>query len=232
MLGTRRSLSVFDLLTMKLVWSIQGSFGAFSVARSDAHALKLGTAGEAWIAAACTVKSRSPTEDGTDGEASGVSELDELMDVSGEGAAAAAGEGSSEVSFKVVLFGLSSKKPLASCASPSKINSMVFTRDSEVLCNTENSEVLSISPAGSATTATTVAAQVSRKVLPSLTSKGGLIPETEEEQEEGVMDVVHSSDSIARPHVHANKAWLNGIFDASSENIPSLSVVCGKCFEL
>jgi len=145
--GSRRCLAVFDLMTLRLLWEVEGRFSCFAVAESEAATL--GSSGQlAWIAAA-GAPNGEPEDGETDVEVAG--EADAAF---GAAPGGAAGGDAAPLEHRVLLFSLQSPQPVRTFALGSRASSLCFADEGHDAGSSTNN-------GGGATTAATAATTVS-----------------------------------------------------------------------
>ena len=192
--GTKKSLSVYDLIEMKLMWIINGRFSAFAVASSERETIQISNAKSnenfAWIAAASL-------------------RHDSVNNVK---------------SYELLLFSPFQSTQLHCEKSNSKIVSISFWNNVNdlyspcggIISMTHNGDMTFLS-LGSTIDSTLkmkdfAAAQISKKVLPSIDIDSGTL--------------LHKNDNEkVNKQAIPKGGWLSRIFDSSTENIPPISVL-------
>ena len=225
--GSKRSLSVFDLMTMKLMWSVEGFFASFAVAADESAAIKFdGSTGNktssfAWIAASINT----------------ISEKYEFNHPKSDTVEAAA------ESYKILLFSCYSSKPVCVQRMRSKTCSMTFWSNQKDLTSSLSSGLVVLTMQGELTivgstealkqhfcdrsqsSSGVVQAKVFGAKLPTLPFSAVVHSYNQSNGSEGSMPI---SALIKQNSQSVTKGWLEGMFDSKSGSIPPLSAIYGE----
>jgi WD40 repeat protein len=230
--GSKRCLSVYDLISMKVMWCVEGYFSGFAVAPDESAAIRCYSSscknnpksnGLAWIAAA--VK-RGPNEKRTN-----------------------------DPPNKIVLYGCYSSEPLSVQPSRPRLTSMTFWSNQKDLTSSLSSGLVAITAHGemvmvgpveglkqhcsdrSLTLSAAPPAKVSVVKVPPL-------PFSAVVHSYNKSSSANDASSAAAPTSSSNlsqsviqqqgsiaisKNWLGELFDAKSGSIPPLSSIYSKC---
>lgn len=239
-LGSRRNLSVYDLLSMKLLWERKGHFTCFNTADDDSKMTF--AAGEGWIAVGANMFATAQEDEGQ-GEDQGVFNVKDEEDNhwTSEGGATSAS------TAMLLVLPLYDPRPLAVHKVSAKINSVTFWDSHEgegersppgVFMVTENSELLTFShtpgnggdlddrtyrvDGGSLTPAARLAGNSARAmhVTPG-TTDGASDPSILALRSDTPAAAILSSAAMAVPL--SSNGWLRGILDENTANVPTLS---------
>jgi hypothetical protein len=195
-IGTKKSLSVYDIIEMKLMWIINGRFSAFAVASSERETIQVPNTNNSndnngWIAAANL-------------------RHDSVNNIK---------------VHELLLFSPYNSSPIYCEANTSKIVSLSFWNNINdlyspcggIICVAYNGDInfISLSSSIDSTLKMKVltAAHISKKALPSMEIESG------ELLQKG--DIHEKINKQAIPKA----GWLSRIFDGSTENIPPISVL-------
>lgn len=226
--GSKRCLSVYNLINMKVVWCVEGNYSCFAVARDESATIHCGDIAYdssdfkknpvAWIAASVK-RGRN----------------DRM---------------SAEAPNKIVLFGCYSPERLSVIPSYPRVTSMTFwsnqkdmtaSLSSGLLCLTAYGELLIVGPVEamrqqlsdrSLSLSSTQPAKTFGVKVPAIAFSAVVNDYNQSNSSEtsGVSirnnlsaSVLQQNGSTALP-----KNWLGTIFDAKSSTIPSLSLIYGK----
>eukprot|EP00598_Pedospumella_elongata_P003987 CAMPEP_0184981850 /NCGR_PEP_ID=MMETSP1098-20130426/11438_1 /TAXON_ID=89044 /ORGANISM="Spumella elongata, Strain CCAP 955/1" /LENGTH=1398 /DNA_ID=CAMNT_0027505457 /DNA_START=27 /DNA_END=4223 /DNA_ORIENTATION=+ len=239
--GTQTSISVYDLLTLQLVWTLSGEkYTAFAVAADESQLPSSHV--DAWIAVSLT------TTTNASGNKSGANETDTEASVDGQS--------KQSEQHKVLLFSPYSSTPLAAHTLPAKASSLVFcptnsTNDANdgegsgrgIAVATESCEMLFLTVGAKNNTNAVMgktgkvkqlaakvgeqAATVYKVSVPALASTQqsevvlGLNSNSKNGKSNGVQGV---------PLPTTKPGWLKDYFDEHSENIPSLGAISSGFF--
>lgn len=236
--GTEHSLSVYDLMTMKMMWTVGGHFSCFAVAADESAAVRCEDSSKSssltWIAASVMKNTRKGPDysDYTDSEGQEGKEI--------------------EGPNKVLLFSCYSPKPLCVQRLRSTASSMTFWSNQRDVTSSLSSGLVVLTVQGEVLmvgaseplkqhfsdrphpSSGTTQAKVFGHKLPTLpfaavvhsynqSSSGG------SDISEGAQPLVSSLSSSGVQSAGAKKGWLEGMFDSKSGSIPPLSAIYGKC---
>lgn len=231
--GTARSLSVFDLLSMSFVWLYHGWFNNFATAVDDYHTIAVSssqfpdkpspiTAG--WIIAgarmykSAIIKFQRQSE-GNDERFLDLDFVEKIEDA-------------------VIVFNLVTKRPLLIQPLNSSVQSFVIwcpvrkIGSGVIKCILDNGHLFTLQPIQSQTDATKSEdinrGKVATVVAPSLPALPSIIASLATEGTSSTSKTPAKSIPISAsvPEVAAMKPmWLTDIFDDSSDNIPSVSLL-------
>jgi hypothetical protein len=230
--GSKRCLSVYDLISMKVMWCVEGYFSGFAVAPDESAAIRCYSSGcknnpksngLAWIAAA--VK-RGPNEKRTN-----------------------------DPPNKIVLYGCYSSEPLSVQPSRPRLTSMTFWSNQKDLTSSLSSGLVAITAHGemvmvgpveglkqhcsdrSLTLSAAPPAKVSVVKVPPMPFSAVVHSYNKNSSANDVsssaaptsssnlsQSVIQQQGSIA-----ISKNWLGELFDAKSGSIPPLSSIYSKC---
>eukprot|EP01032_Pedospumella_encystans_P007994 gene7994-9529_t len=241
--GTQTSISVYDLLTLQLVWTLSGEkYTAFAVAADEAQLPSSHV--DAWIAVSLT------TTTNASGSRSGANETDTEASVDGQS--------KQSEQHKVLLFSPYSATPLAAHTLPAKASSLVFcptnsTNDANegegsgrgIAVATESCEMLFLTVGaknntnavmGKAGKAKQLAAKVGEQAATVYKVSVPALASTQ--QSEVVLGLNNSNVSKngksngvqGVPLPTTKPGWLKDYFDEHSENIPSLGAISSGFF--
>eukprot|EP00596_Hydrurales_sp_CCMP1899_P000374 CAMPEP_0119046284 /NCGR_PEP_ID=MMETSP1177-20130426/45607_1 /TAXON_ID=2985 /ORGANISM="Ochromonas sp, Strain CCMP1899" /LENGTH=937 /DNA_ID=CAMNT_0007019219 /DNA_START=394 /DNA_END=3207 /DNA_ORIENTATION=- len=224
--GTKQSLSVYDLISMQLMWTTEGQFSSFAVASEEAAAIlcESGSGSRdkvsdsksfAWIAASAKAESGDCDGNVTEGR------------------------------YKIVLFSCYSSEPLYVQRVRSRVTSMTFwsnQRDltsslsSGVVALTEQAEIFMVATVEalkqhfserSNPHSNAVQAKVFGQKLPALPFTA-VVNSYSQSSSSGANTIPESiSGSLLRQKDDSgvNNGWLDEMFDSKSGNIPPLSTI-------
>ena len=233
--GSKRCLSVYDLISMKVMWSIEGWFSSFAVAPDEAAAISCATSDSrdrdrdpkctdshttAWIAAAMKRGIHEPK--------------------------------TSDPSNSIVLFSCYSPQPLCTQQFYPRVTSMIFWSNQKDLSSslgaglvalTAHGEVLLIAAADAlrqhftsrpAATSGVTQAKVGGVKVPAIAFAAVVQSYNQSSSSARELGAVAgnenklSSSAFQQSTVAVSKNWLGGIFDSKSASIPPLSSLYGK----
>jgi WD40 repeat protein len=233
-LGTDSSLSVYDLMSMQLMWSVEENFSCFAVASDESAAIRCegdNTIDKkkslAWIAASINKKV--------------------VIDLS-------TGKTSKkETQNEIVLYSCYSSKPLSIQKLGSKATSMTFWSNQRDLTSslssglvllTEQGEIMTVGATEalkqyfsdrSSTVSNAAHAKVFGQKLPSLPFSALVHRYSNETDGVNDIDILQrlSASTLQQGSVTAegSKGWLEGMFDSKSSSIPPLSAIYGKQYQ-
>eukprot|EP01032_Pedospumella_encystans_P012327 gene12327-14270_t len=240
--GTQTSISVYDLLTLQLVWTLSGEkYTAFAVAADESQLPSSHV--DAWIAVSLT------TTTNASGSKSGANETDTEASVDGQS--------KQTEQHKVLLFSPYSSTSLATHTLPAKASSLVFcptnsTNDANegegsgrgIAVATESCEMLFLTVGaknntnavmGKAGKVKQLAAKVGEQAATVYKVSVPALASTQ--QSEVVLGLNSSSSKNGKsngvqgvPLPTTKPGWLKDYFDEHSENIPSLGAICSGFF--
>lgn len=201
-IGSKRNLAVYNLLTMKLLWGVSDMrFSTFSCAKNDQEAIKFTDKSSGWIAAA--VKPDIPPTDSV-GESVGQSPLNK--------------------EHKILVFSPYSSTPVCEKVVGSKVTSIVYYADTHAADTLPGSGIIAVNEGGEIlamfnnnvisevhyTEASTRAVTVPKLVVQNNNNKEKLIEDNE-------LDMLELKNVAASDNTR--------LFDMDTSNIPSISVL-------
>ena len=238
--GASRSLSVYDLMTMKMMWSVEGYFSCFAVAANESAAVRCeGSSSSSksssltWIAASVMKKNSRGTN------------YSEYTDMEGQSGKTIQGPN------KILLFSCYSPKPLCVQKLRSTASSMTFwsnQRDvtsslsSGLVVLTVQGEVLVVGASDalkqhfsdrSHPSSLIAQAKVFGHKLPTLPFSAVMHSYNQSSVEsadggDGMPPLPGPLSSSAIQVAGPAKGWLEGMFDSASGSIPPLSAIYGE----
>ena len=238
--GASRSLSVYDLMTMKMMWSVEGYFSCFAVAANESAAVRCeGSSSSSksssltWIAASVMKKNSRGTN------------YSEYTDMEGQSGKTIQGPN------KILLFSCYSPKPLCVQKLRSTASSMTFwsnQRDvtsslsSGLVVLTVQGEVLVVGASDalkqhfsdrSHPSSLIAQAKVFGQKLPTLPFSAVMHSYNQSSVEsadgsDGMPPLPGPLSSSAIQVAGPAKGWLEGMFDSASGSIPPLSAIYGE----
>ena len=232
--GSKRCLSVYDLISMEVMWSIEGWFSSFAVAPDEAAAISCAAPGSsdpkcsnshtvAWIAAA---QKRGIHEPKTN-----------------------------DPSNKIVLFSCYSPKPLCTQHFYPRVTSMIFWSNQKdvssslgagLVALTAHGEVLLVAAADAlrqhftsrpAAPFGAAQAKVGGVKVPAI-AFADVVQSYNQSSSSAEVGTIAGSESklsssaFQQSTVAVSKNWLGGIFDSKSASIPPLSAIYGKLSQM